>query len=406
MLPQTAQTLAITFFLAAIVSFGLTPLVKVFAGKIGAIDVPKDARRMHKEPIPRLGGLAIFFGFLFAVFLMANMDMQTRGILIGATMIVVVGVIDDVTPLAPLPKFAVQILAALVPAIMGVRVEFVTNFNIFSDDLFMGFGWLSIPLTVIWIVGITNAVNFIDGLDGLACGVSGISAISILTISILVSDVSVSILSAALAGACIGFIPYNFNPAKIFMGDTGATFLGFMLATLSIQGLFKSYALVSFAVPFLIFGLPIFDTSFAIIRRIANKRSPMSPDREHLHHKLIDFGFNQKQAVAIMYLLSGVLGLAAVLLTTTGAGRALMLVAAAMIITMFSAKILEERKRMREERAQINKERLELEEKFKRLEDMQAQMGIPISPSELLEASEKLLETGEQSLETREFDEE
>ena len=177
---------------------------------------------------------------------------------------------------------------------------------------------------MLWIVGITNAVNLIDGLDGLACGVSTISSMTLLVIALIVAEPDVAILMAALAGGCIGFLPYNLNPAKIFMGDTGATFLGFILATVSIQGLFKFYAIISFAVPFLMLGLPIFDTCFAIFRRVAHGQSPMAPDRGHIHHRLIDMGFSQKQAVAVLYIISAILGLSAVVLTTIGVVRAML----------------------------------------------------------------------------------
>lgn len=166
-------------------------------------------------------------------------------------------------------------------------------------------------------MAITNAVNLIDGLDGLAVGVATISSLTMLVIAMLVSENVVALMMAALAGGCIGFMPYNLNPAKIFMGDTGSTFLGFVLATVSIQGLFKFYTIISFAVPFLMLGLPLFDTCFAILRRLAKGQSPMAPDRSHVHHRLIDMGFNQKQAVAILYVISAILGLSAVVLTTS-----------------------------------------------------------------------------------------
>ncbi|MFR5860666.1 MAG: MraY family glycosyltransferase [Flavonifractor plautii] len=189
-------------------------------------------------------------------------------------------------------------------------------------------GILAVPATVIWIVAITNAVNLIDGLDGLACGVSTISSMTLLVIALVVSEGNVAILMAALAGGCIGFLPYNMNPAKIFMGDTGSTFLGYILAVVSIQGLFKFYTIISFAVPFLMLGLPIFDTCFAFIRRIAHGQSPMHADRSHVHHRLIDMGFNQKQAVAVLYVISAILGLSAVVLTTSGPVKAMLLLLA------------------------------------------------------------------------------
>ncbi len=352
MIPELYITLALAFAVAAITAFSLTPLVKILAAKVGAIDIPKDARRMHKTPIPRLGGLAIFCGFIFSALLFGEHTDGNRAVLLGACLIVVLGIMDDIMQLNAKPKFIVQTIAALIPVLSGVRIDVLTNFNIFSDDPYIILGPWSIPITLLWIVGMINAVNFIDGLDGLAVGVSSIGTISLMTISIFVSDISVALTAAALAGACIGFIPYNINPAKIFMGDTGAMFLGYMMATMSIQGLFKLYAVISFAVPFLIFGLVIFDTAFAILRRILTGRSPMQADRGHLHHRLIDMGFSQKQAVAIMYVVSAILGLAAVLLTSDGIMKALLLIAAAMVISLVAARMVDEnRKRMEDAKA-------------------------------------------------------
>ena len=186
----------------------------------------------------------------------------------------------------------------------------------------------------------TNSVNLIDGLDGLANGVSTISASMMLVIALLLGETDVSFVLAALVGACVGFMPYNLNPAKMFMGDTGATFLGFILATMSIQGLFKYYAVISFVVPFLILGLPIFDTTFAFFRRIAHGQSPMHADRGHIHHRLIDMGLNQKQAVATLYVISAILGLSAVVLTTGGEQRAMLLFAALCIAGAVAARLV------------------------------------------------------------------
>ncbi|MCR5825364.1 MAG: undecaprenyl/decaprenyl-phosphate alpha-N-acetylglucosaminyl 1-phosphate transferase [Oscillospiraceae bacterium] len=326
---------------AMLVSFILSPLVKSFAYKIGAIDVPKDKRRMHKKPTPRLGGLAIFLGFLFSILIFARpFNMQLRGILLGSVMIVVLGVVDDSTPLRAGFKFLVQIAAALVAVYHGVVVQILSNPNVLSDEPYWFLGWASVPITVLWIVGITNSVNLIDGLDGLANGVSTISALSTLVIALLVSEAQTAIVMAALVGACVGFMPYNKNPAQMFMGDTGSTFLGFILATMSIQGLFKYYAIISFAVPFLILGLPMFDTLFAIVRRLAHGQNPMSPDRGHIHHRLIDMGLSQKQAVAALYVVSSILGLSAVVLTTGGAMRAMVFLFAVAVVAFFAARIV------------------------------------------------------------------
>ena len=330
--PNFIVKVLLSLIVAAALAFAVTPLVKRLAQRVGAMDVPKDERRMHKIPIPRMGGLAIFFAFLIAVLCFAGIDRELRGILLGATIIVVLGILDDILTLKALPKFAVQIVAAVIAVLHGCRIEHFMGFRLAT--------WLSYPVSVIWIVAITNAVNFIDGLDGLAAGVSAISAGSMLVVALLVPDYNSAILLAAIVGACAGFIPYNFNPAKIFMGDTGSTFLGYMLATVSIMGLFKFYAVISFAVPFLILGLPIFDTANAIIRRVAAGRSPMSPDRGHVHHKLIDMGFNQKQAVAILYAISATLGLTAVVLTSSGEVKAIVLLLAVLAAILVGACII------------------------------------------------------------------
>ena len=326
--------------IAIIISFLATPLVKARAYKVGAIDVPKDGRRMHKTPIPRLGGLAIFLAFLLSTLLFAEIDRQMKGILMGAVIIVILGVLDDIMTLRALPKFFIQILAASIAVYHGCVIQFVSNFHLFSDTLYIILGWLSVPVTIIWIVAITNAVNFIDGLDGLAVGVSAISAGSLLVIALMVAEGNIAIVIAALLGACIGFIPYNFNPAKIFMGDTGSTFLGYILATLSIQGLFKMYAIISFAVPFLILGVPIFDICFAFLRRIAKGQNPMIADRGHVHHRLIDMGFSQKQSVAITYMITAILGLAAVVLTTSGEFKAMFLIGSFFIVGAIGMRLI------------------------------------------------------------------
>ena len=337
---DTAITMLLAMGVAAVVSFLATPMVKNLAYKVGAIDVPKDNRRMHKVPIPRLGGLAIFLAFLLSVLVFAKIDRQMQGILLGVTMIVVLGVMDDIMALNALPKLIVQILAAGIAVYHGCVIQFVSNPNVFSSMTYLNLGWWSYPITIIWIVAITNAVNLIDGLDGLAVGVSAISTASITVIALMVAETNVAVVLAALFGACLGFIPYNMNPAKIFMGDTGATFLGYILATLSVTGLFKMYAIISFAVPFLILGVPIFDICFAFLRRIAKGQNPMKADRGHVHHRLIDMGFSQKQAVAISYMLAAILGLAAVLLTSSGELKALILIGTIFVVGAIGMRVI------------------------------------------------------------------
>ena len=334
-------TIIAAFAVAAVLSYFFTPPVKNFAHKVGAIDVPKDARRMHKKPIPRLGGLAIYGGFLCSILIFGQLDETMLCVLLGAAIIVALGIFDDVLALGAKLKFVVQIVAAAIPVCIGdLQIGLFTNLNPLSDTPFVHLGILAVPVTIIWIVGITNAVNLIDGLDGLAVGVSSIAAITMLAVALLTGNMPIAITMAALAGACIGFMPYNLNPAKIFMGDTGSTFLGYMLATVSIMGLFKFYAVISFAVPFLILGLPIFDTAFAMIRRMAHGQSPMHADRSHIHHRLIDMGLNQKQAVATLYVISAILGLSAVVLTTSGEGRAMLLFLVLCIVAVVAARVV------------------------------------------------------------------
>ena len=333
----------LAFVVAFLTSFASTPWARELAHIIGAIDVPKDARRMHKTPTPRLGGIAIFFGFLIAVICFVVLTPEIIGIVAGSVIIVVMGAMDDRKPIKAWKKLLIQIAAALIVALSGVRIEIFTNPVLFFENDYLILGKLSIPLTVIWIVAITNAVNLIDGLDGLAAGVASISSICILIIALMVSESNIAILTACIAGACVGFLPYNFNPASIFMGDSGSNFLGFMLACISIEGLFKGYAVISFAVPLLLLALPIFDTSVAILRRIKNKKPVMAPDRGHLHHKLVDMGFSQKQAVLILYTISAVLGLSAIILTGFGALRAIMLLAGALFSMLISIYFFKER---------------------------------------------------------------
>jgi len=313
--------------IAFILAFATTPPVKALAVKVGAIDVPKDARRVHKHPIPRMGGLAIFIGFIISVLLFATLEHELVGILLGCLIIVVTGAIDDKKPMRWWVKLLLELIAAVVAVAFGVKIEVLFNPNIFSDNASLLLGYLSIPVTIIWIIGITNAVNLIDGLDGLACGVSSISSLTMLVVALILGQGSMAIVLAALVGACLGFIPYNANPAKIFMGDTGALLLGFALATISVTAMFKFYAIITFVVPLLALALPLFDTLFAIIRRLLKGQNPMKPDRGHLHHRLIDMGLSQKQAVAVLYCLSAVLGLTAVVINTHGPMRVTLLIA-------------------------------------------------------------------------------
>lgn len=325
-----------------LISFASTPTVIALANKIKALDIPKDSRRIHKKPIPLIGGLAIFYGFVISVLCFAVIDREIMGILIGAVIIVTVGIIDDMRELSAKVKLLFQIIAAGIVIYFGVDITYVANpFSQWFGPVYINLGLWSIPITMIWIIGVTNAVNLIDGLDGLAVGVSSIASVALLSLTLISQNLNAAIVTAALAGAGFGFLPYNFNPAKIFMGDTGSTFLGFVLACISIQGIMKMYALVSFAVPVLILGLPIFDTLFAIIRRLLTGKSIMSPDRGHLHHRLLDMGFSQKQTVTILYTLTSILCLTAVVMALKDAIRGLILVLAVVGILVVSLAVME-----------------------------------------------------------------
>ena len=321
---------------AGLISFTTTPLARVFAFKVGAVDVPKDGRRMHNKPIPRLGGLAIFLGFSVAALAFCDFTPTLLSIYFGGLVIVVVGVLDDIFRLNAWVKFFVEIAVAFIPISQGLSIEFI---NLFGE--YVVFGVFEIPITILWIVGLTNAINLIDGLDGLSCGISVICSLSLLLCSILVLDnFALTMLTAILASSCLGFLPFNSNPAKIFMGDTGALFLGYTLSVLSISGLFKMHAVLSFMIPISIFALPLFDTIFAFVRRIASGHSPFSPDRGHIHHRLIDIGFNQKQTVYILYSVCGILGISAVMFSISDSWKSGMILVVAFLIFAFNYAVL------------------------------------------------------------------
>lgn len=301
----------IPFMVALLISYIATPFAKLLATKIGAIDVPKDNRRVHKTPIPRLGGLAIYLGTIISMMIFLPFTTEKIAIMVGATIIVITGIFDDVKPMPAKVKLLFQVLAAYVLVLGGVKIEFITN--PFGSEL-LKLNVFAVPITIFWIVGITNTVNLIDGLDGLSAGVSAIASLSMLFVAYQFGYVPIMIMSAILAGSAFGFLPHNFNPAKIFMGDTGALFLGFMLSVIAIEGVMKSVAAIAIALPVLVLGVPIFDTAFAIFRRLLNKRPIMEADKGHLHHRLLDKGLSQKQTVLVLYVVSGLLGAFAVML--------------------------------------------------------------------------------------------
>ncbi len=320
---------AVAFF----ISYLMVPPVKRFAERIDAVDKPDD-RRVNRIPIPRMGGLAIFMGFMLSLILFVEMSQPVMGVMLGTLIIACMGAVDDIVSLRPWVKLAVQLLAAAVAIRCGVVFRAISNPNFLSEITTIQIGYLSIPLTVLWILACTNAVNLIDGLDGLAVGVSTISSLTMLVVSLSVSEPVVSVILAALVGACIGFMPYNLNPAKIFMGDVGSQMLGFVLSTVSIMGLFKLHAIITFFVPLMALAVPLADTAFAFFRRINNGQSPFQADKKHFHHRLLAMGMSQKQAVAVLYGVSAVMGLIAVLLTGRSPVLRILCLVAAIIVAL------------------------------------------------------------------------
>ncbi len=300
------------FSIAFIVALLTTPLARRLAIKFHAVDFPR-ARGMNKEPVPRMGGLAIVLGFICAVvalmpFVEELHSKQMAGFLVGALIIVAVGMLDDVYELGPKFKFFMQILVGIIVVSTGTKIDFI------MWPLWQYIKPFSSIITVIWIVGLINAVNLIDGLDGLAAGVTSIASICLMVLCIVSGSELAVVLTATLAGSCLGFLPRNFSPAEVYMGDTGSTFLGYVLAVCSCIGVFKSYAILSIVLSVLAMALPICDTLFAMIRRAINHKPIMMADRGHLHHRLVDAGYTNKQAVIILYGLSLVSAVIAVLI--------------------------------------------------------------------------------------------
>lgn len=331
------STLFVLAVIAAAISAAATPVVKKIALKLDVIDLPKGKRKIHNKPIPLLGGLAIYFSFMLVMLLKSGaLTTHETGIMIGATIIVIGGVIDDTFELRPRYKLIFQISAAVVLIIFGVEISSVTN-PLSNGDGYWNVGWMTVPMTILWVIGITNALNLIDGLDGLAAGVALISSITIFIIAILNNRADAAVLTAILSGSILGFLPYNFNPAKIFMGDTGAQLLGFLLAAISIEGTIKSAAAFAIAVPILALGIPIYDTLFAVIRRKINGKPIMQADRGHLHHRLLDMGLTQRQAVLVMYLISAILGSIAIIAMQISNQRAYFTLALVMVLLVLVA---------------------------------------------------------------------
>lgn len=306
---------------AFIASIILTPLVIKFAFRIGAVDHP-NYRKVHASVMPRIGGIAIFGAFVIGYLLLRPTDEHAIGILVGAVIIIITGFLDDMLEITAKAKLFGQLAAAIVVVTWGgLQIEFI-NLPFFGP---FDFGYLSIPITILWIIGITNAINLIDGLDGLAAGVSTIALISIAVMAMIMGEMFVVATAAILAASSLGFLFYNFHPAKIFMGDTGALFLGYMISVLALLG-YKNVTMISLIIPIIILGVPISDTFFAIIRRVRMKQPISAPDKSHLHHCLLRAGFSHRQSVLIIYGLAILFGVAAVLFSQATVWGAIVLI--------------------------------------------------------------------------------
>ncbi|WP_273484636.1 glycosyltransferase family 4 protein [Desulforamulus ruminis] len=326
--------------LALLISFVLTPTVRKLAFKIGAIDRP-DCRKVHCKTMPRLGGLAVFLAFSATVLLTQPLNSKLIGLLVGGLLIVLLGILDDTRGLSAKVKLAGQIAAAAAVIPFGIQVEFITNpINVNEHMLHLGI-W-GIPVTIFWIISVTNAVNLIDGLDGLAGGTSFIAALTMAAITWQQdgTGMEVTLLALVLAASILGFLRYNFFPAKIFLGDTGSMFLGYALGTLAVMGVAKTATAISVIVPMVILGIPLLDVLFAILRRYQSQRPIFQPDKEHLHHRLMALGLSHRQTVLAIYAVNLILGVSAFLLTVlTTSQAALLLFILAVVIIVTANKI-------------------------------------------------------------------
>jgi UDP-GlcNAc:undecaprenyl-phosphate GlcNAc-1-phosphate transferase len=323
----------VAFAVGLCVCYVLTPAVRKLATRFGAIDRP-DQRKVHKTPIPRMGGLAIYAGFLAAVFAGMHVTTEITGLLLGGTAILLVGIIDDIYQIPAVVKLCGQIAAASVLIFFDIQIEWLAYPG--GDYLYMDN--FSVPVTILWVVGMTNALNLIDGLDGLAAGVALIASLTVCAVAVQNGFYPVAVMTAALSGATFAFIRYNFNPASIFMGDTGSMFLGYMLAAISVFGVVKSAAIIALAVPIMALGLPIIDTCFAIFRRYSNGKPIFKPDKGHLHHRLLAAGLSQKQAVLLMYLISIALSVSALLFTGTSKIAGIVAIGVVLAVVFIGAK--------------------------------------------------------------------
>lgn len=325
----------VAFTISLAVTVLSVPLVKKWAVWLGAVDRPNE-RKIHNGQMPRMGGLSIFLGFFSGFLYLWPTYQYALPILVGALLMTSVGFLDDKYNLSPRSKFFGQIIAALVVVQSGMTIDFVTIPYVGLID----FGWLSYPITVFWIVAITNAINLIDGLDGLASGVSSIAVLAMIVMAILDQQWLALSLAVILLGGTIGFLFYNSHPAEVFMGDTGSLFIGYTVSVISITGLFKSITLFSLIIPIIILAVPIFDTLFAIIRRLLKKQKLSTPDRSHLHHVLLALGFSHRATVHIIYLISIFFAVSAVIFSESILWGSLFIGGLLLLMIQFTAEII------------------------------------------------------------------
>ncbi|MBD2105090.1 glycosyltransferase family 4 protein [Leptolyngbya sp. FACHB-261] len=300
----------VAFMTAMAVVVLTTPIVNAVARHYGIVDLPGDPRKLHQRPMVRLGGVSIFLSCLAALLLVWVLggfgvmsqpnEYEIWGVTIGGLLFFLIGLADDLISLSAFTRLVLECGVAAMAWAVGVRIDFLTV-------PFMGLvqiGWLSLPVTVLWLVGITNAINMIDGLDGLAAGVSGIAAVVMLVVSLFMDQPGAALIAAALAGGCLGFLRYNFSPAKIFMGDGGAYYLGFTLAGVGVIGLVKAVTTVAVLLPYLILAVPILDVATVIVDRLRRGKSPFKADNRHLHHRLLQAGLSHRLIVLLIYALT------------------------------------------------------------------------------------------------------
>jgi UDP-GlcNAc:undecaprenyl-phosphate/decaprenyl-phosphate GlcNAc-1-phosphate transferase len=329
------ETLLLTCFISFLTVLLVTPLVIKFAILIGVTDKP-DKRKVHQTLMPRLGGLAIVIGVVAGYFTAGLQYNAVTGITLGGIIIVIVGLLDDKFTISPKTKLAGQLIAALVIVGTGLTIDFISIPFVGRFEL----EYWAYPVTIFWILAITNAINLIDGLDGLAGGISSIVIATIAIMAGLNGNILILTLSLIVLSSTIGFLFYNFHPAKIFMGDTGALFLGYCISVLSLLGLYKSVTLFSFVVPIIILGVPVFDTTFAIIRRLANKQPISAPDKGHLHHRLLQLGLSHRNTVLLIYGLSILFSVAAAIFSSTTVWGAIAIIAGLLVLLEVIAELI------------------------------------------------------------------